>query len=132
MNILIVEDDAAMRRLLRDALHRAGHHVLERPDGHEALAIAEREALDAMILDKEMPGPNGLDLLSLLRTHFPALPVIFVTAFGGPQVAAEATRRGAYRYVEKPFRVGTILDTLDSIDRERPPSERGRPSAGSS
>jgi len=131
MKVLIVEDDAAMRRLLRDALHRAGHRVLERPDGSEALAVAEREGLDAMILDKEMPGPNGLELLSLFRNRLPGVAVIFVTAFGGPQVAAEATRRGAYRYVEKPFRVGTILDTLDSIERDLPRKEPGHPPAGS-
>jgi two-component system, NtrC family, response regulator AtoC len=119
MKVLLVEDDFAMRRLLRDALHRAGHRVLERPDGSEAVAVAEREEPDAMILDKEMPGPNGLDILSLLRSRVPTLPVIFVTAFGGPHVAAEARRRGAYRYVEKPFRLGAILDTLAAIERDR-------------
>jgi len=78
-------------------------------------ALAERERFDAVILDKQLPGPNGLDLLSFLRKRLPAVPVIFVTAFGGPGVAMEAARRGAYSYLEKPFRIATVLDTLAAI-----------------
>lgn len=115
MTVLIVEDDASMRALLRDVLERAGHRVIERPDGTDLRAVAEHERFDAVILDKEMPGPNGLDLLSFLRTRRPAAPVILVTAFGGPRVAEEAARRGAYSYLEKPFRVATILDTLAAV-----------------
>ncbi|MBI2219218.1 MAG: response regulator [Candidatus Rokubacteria bacterium] len=113
--MLIIEDDDAMRALLRDVLERAGHHVIERADGTELAALAERERFDAVILDKELPGPNGLDLLSFLRTRLPAVPVILVTAFGGLAVAKEAARRGAYSYLEKPFRVATILDTLAAV-----------------
>jgi DNA-binding NtrC family response regulator len=115
MKVLIVEDDGAMRALLRDALERVGHRVIERPDGTDLPDLARHERFDAVILDKEMPGPNGLELLSFLRNRLPAVPVILVTAFGGLDVAKEAARRGAYSYVEKPFRMATILDTLDAV-----------------
>jgi DNA-binding NtrC family response regulator len=115
MTVLIVEDDEAMRRLLRDALERAGHRVLERGDGKDVPFLADHEAFDVVVLDKEMPGQNGLEVLSSLRRRLPRVPVILVTAFGGPAVASEAARRGAYRYLEKPFRIGELLDTLAGL-----------------
>jgi CheY-like chemotaxis protein len=117
MRVLIIEDDSAMRALLEDVLERIGHRVIALADGTELPSVVERERFDVVILDKEMPGPNGLDLLSFLRHRRPAAPVIFVTAFGGPDVAEEAARRGAYSYLEKPFRVGTIIDTLAAVPR---------------
>jgi CheY-like chemotaxis protein len=127
MTVVIVEDDAAMRALLEDVLERVGHRVIALPDGTGLTNIAEHEQFDAVILDKEMPGPNGLDLLSYLRHRRPDVPVIFVTAFGGPDVAEDATRRGAWSYIEKPFRIGTILDAIDAVPRYRfgaEPSQR--------
>jgi DNA-binding NtrC family response regulator len=112
MTVLIIDDDGDLRALLRDLLERARYRVIELPDGTGLPDLTERERFDAVILDKELPGPKGLDLLSFLRKRLPAVPVIFVTAFGGPSVAEEAARRGASRYVEKPFRVSTILDSL--------------------
>jgi DNA-binding NtrC family response regulator len=119
MTVVIVEDDAAMRALLEDVLERVGHRVIALPDGSGLTNVAEHEQFDAVILDKEMPGPNGLDLLSYLRHRRPDVPVIFVTAFGGPGVAEEATRRGAWSYIEKPFRIGTILDAVDAVPQYR-------------
>ena len=119
MTVVIVEDDGAMRALLEDVLERAGHRVIALSDGTGLTGVAEHEDFDAVILDKEMPGPNGLDLLSYLRHRRPDVPVIFVTAFGGPNVADEATRRGAWSYIEKPFRVATILDAVDAVPRYR-------------
>jgi DNA-binding response OmpR family regulator len=114
MTVLIVEDDSAMRALLRDVLQRAGHRVMERPDGADLPALAAHESFDAVIVDKELPGSDGLDLLSFLRAHRPAVPVVVVTAFGGPDVAEEAARRGAHRYHEKPFSMSALLETLES------------------
>jgi DNA-binding NtrC family response regulator len=115
MRVLIIEDDSAMRAVLRDVLELEGYRVTERADGGDLPALAEREHFDAVILDKEIPGCNGLDLLALLRRRRPAVPVIFVTAFGGRGVADEAARRGAFSYLEKPFRIATVLDTLATI-----------------
>jgi DNA-binding NtrC family response regulator len=119
MRVLIIEDDVAMRALLRDVLMRAGYGVIERGSGADLTTLVEREVFDAVVLDKEMPGVNGLELLSFLRHRLPAVPVIFVTAFGGPTVAEEAARRGAFCYLEKPFRVATVLDTLAAVPQYR-------------
>lgn len=115
MTVLIIEDEADMRALLRDVLERERHRVIDRPDGTDLPQLVESEEFDVVILDKEMPGPNGVDLLAFLRQRCPTVPVIFVTAFGGPRVADEAMRRGAYSYLEKPFRMSTILDVLAAV-----------------
>lgn len=113
--LLIVDDDPGMGAMLRDFLEREGHRVIVESSGEGAIAAVEREQIDAVILDKEMPGMNGLDLLSFLRHRFPDKAIIFITAFGGPQVAEEAMRRGAARYLEKPFRVSELLQTVVTV-----------------
>jgi DNA-binding NtrC family response regulator len=116
--VLIVEDDAQMRALLRDFLRRGGYRVIEREDGAALTGVVESERIDAVVLDKEMPGANGLDLLSFLHARLPEVPVVFVTAFGGARVAAEALRRGAYRYIEKPFRVSAVVEAIGEATRD--------------
>lgn len=113
--VLVIDDDAHMRRVLKDFLARSGYRVLEAASGAAAVELAEAAPIDLVILDKEMPGMNGLDVLSLLQERWPSIPIIFVTAFGGPDVAEESRRRGARYYVEKPFRVGRILETVQAV-----------------
>lgn len=113
--VLVVDDDAQMRALLRDVLRHDGFRVIEGGSGPEALAELERARPDVVILDKEIPEPGGLDVLSWARRRFPELPVALVTAFGGPAVAEEALRRGASLYLEKPFRLGRILEFIRSV-----------------
>jgi CheY-like chemotaxis protein len=108
---MIVDDDAEMRALLRDTLERDGFDVRE-DSGGELVPLLERRAPDAIVLDKEMTGVNGLDLLSHIRQQHPGIPVILVTAFGGKDVEAEALRRGATYYIDKPFRVAQLLALL--------------------
>lgn len=113
--MLVIDDDPDMRRLLKDFLERDGHRVIEAPNGHHAILLVESEPIHVVILDKEMPGWNGLDVLSFLQQRWPSIPVIFITAFGGPDVAEESRRRGARYYVEKPFRVGRIIATVQAV-----------------
>jgi DNA-binding NtrC family response regulator len=113
--VLVIDDDPDMRRLLKDFLELDGLRVVEAADGGHAIFLVESEPIHVVILDKEMPGMNGLDVLSLLQERWPSIPIIFVTAFGGPDVAEESRRRGARYYVEKPFRVGRILETVQAV-----------------
>ena len=110
-SVMIVDDDAEMRALLRDALERDGFDVSE-DAGDQLVPLLERWAPDAIVLDKQMAGVNGLDLLSYIRRRHPSLPVIVVTAFGGTEVEAEALKRGATYYIDKPFRVAQLLAML--------------------
>jgi DNA-binding NtrC family response regulator len=127
MTVLIIEDDHDMRALLRDVLEREGHRVIGRKDGMHLPTLVETESFDVAIVDKELPGPSGLELLSFLQKQLPAVPVILITAFGGPDIKNEAARRGAYSYVEKPFRVATILDTVATVSTRRRKEDPGPP-----
>jgi len=109
VTVLVVDDDPAMRALLRDWLERAGYHVLESESAEQFLAEAQRVRAGAVILDKEMPGLGGLEALRRLRRQGQDAPVILVTAFGGQRVADEALRLGAQAYLEKPFSLGALL-----------------------
>jgi len=106
---LVVDDDPAMRALLRDWLEREGFRVLEEPSGERLLALAQGTRFDVVILDKEMPGLGGFDVLPAFRRRRPEVPVILVTAFGGALVAEEALKLGAQQYLEKPFQFRALI-----------------------
>jgi len=110
--ILLVDDDPAMRAMLRDFLAGAGFRTQEAADTDELLALVPRVAPAAIILDHELPGDWGLEILSTLRRQWPHIPVIVITAFGGPRLRAEAIRLGAAGYLDKPFRVSELLAVL--------------------
>lgn len=113
--VLVIDDDPEMRAMLKHVLEREGLRVLEESSGAGAIAVVESARLDAVILDKEMPGVGGFDLLAFLRRRCPETPVIVITAFGGPRAAKEALRLGAARYLEKPFRVAQLLEALRAV-----------------
>ncbi|MCI0546540.1 MAG: response regulator [Candidatus Rokubacteria bacterium] len=117
--VMVIDDDAEMRAVLRDYLTRERFSVCEEPSGERVITTLESVRPDVIVLDKEMPGTNGLDLLSYIGRRFPRIPVILVTAFGGQGVRAEALRRGAASYIEKPFRVAALLDTLRAVTERR-------------
>jgi DNA-binding NtrC family response regulator len=119
--VLVVDDDPAMRALLRDWLERAGYRVLEEPSGERLLAAASSGRFDIVILDKEMSEPGGLEVLPDFRAQCPRVPVILITAFGGSRVAEEARRLGAYRYLEKPFQLAAILQAVREAEGDPMP-----------
>lgn len=116
--VLVIDDDQEMRAVLRDFLEREGHRVIEESSGEGAIATTALERVDAVILDKEMPGIHGFEFLSFLRRRWPDMPVILITAFGGSRVAEEAFHRGATRYLEKPFRVAELLGAVRTVIEE--------------
>lgn len=116
--ILVIDDDEEMLAVLKAFLEREGHRVLEHSRGEWAIAAAECERVDAVILDKELPRMNGFDLLAFFRRRWPEVPVILITAFGGQRVKEEALRLGAARYLEKPFRVAELLDAVHALTRK--------------
>jgi DNA-binding NtrC family response regulator len=113
--VLVVDDDDEMRALLRRTLEFDGYEVTERDRGTHVLEALRGAPFDLIILDKEMPGLTGLDLLPILRREFPQVPVVLVTAFGGRQIASSALRLGAASYLEKPFRLGQLRDVIDGL-----------------
>jgi two-component system nitrogen regulation response regulator GlnG len=102
-HILVADDEPSMRWLLERVLRQAGHSVTVVEDGAGALAHAGGEPYDLAFIDVRMPGLDGLEVLSRLRTLAPDTAVIVMTAHGSVRSAVEAMQRGAYDYLTKPF-----------------------------
>jgi nitrogen regulation protein NR(I) len=101
--VLIVEDEANMRRVLGALLRRAGYRILEAVDGQRALELLEAEPVDAVLSDLKMPHMNGLELLEAVQHRHPSVPFILLTAYGTIGSAVEALKQGAFDYLTKPF-----------------------------
>ena len=116
--VLVVDDDPAMRALLRDWLERDGFRVIDEPSADRLLLTGGATSLDVVVLDKEMPGRGGFDVLPTFRRQCPEVPVILITAFGGGAVAQEAMRLGARTYLEKPFQLRALLEAVREATRD--------------
>jgi two-component system, NtrC family, response regulator AtoC len=102
-NILIVEDEPRMRRLLEITLGEDGHNVQTADDAEKGLAFLRREPADLVVTDLKLPGMNGLEFLQEGKRLNPALPFIVMTAYGSVETAVDAMKAGASDYVLKPF-----------------------------
>jgi len=123
--LLVVEDDQEMRDLLMDMLSGEGFLAESAGDGAEALIRLRADTFAAVLLDKNMPGLSGLDLLPSLRTMCPNTPIILTTAFGDAETQQEAVSKGAHAYLPKPF---TTQSLLDAIRRALEPRHSAAPS----
>ncbi len=102
--ILIADDEASIRFVLRESLEDAGHAVAEAASGDEARELLGREHFDVAFLDVRMPGASGLELLDEVRAREPEGPVVVImTAQNTFDNAIEAMKRGAFDYLPKPF-----------------------------
>ena len=107
--ILIVDDEAGMRKGLGSILRRAGYLVSEAPGGTEAADHLGRDVFDLVITDLKMEPLSGLDLLRLVKQMSPEVEVILMTAFGTIETAVEAMKLGAFDFITKPFQKEEIL-----------------------
>lgn len=119
--VLIVDDDEAVREILKQALLMRGFHVITAADGNQAMDTIARKALDVIILDLLMPNRDGLAVLRDLQHIAGAPPVIFMTGNASPQVREEAVTLGADRFLLKPFELRQLLEELDAIVAIRSP-----------
>ena len=118
--ILVVEDDAAIRTALVDALEYAGHEPIHCADGCEALRLAREADPDLMLLDVMLPKMNGFQVLEELRKQRPTMPVIMVTARGAEEERVRGLENGADDYVVKPFSPRELLARVDAVLRRTP------------
>jgi len=102
-NILIVEDEAKMRRILELNLGDDGFTTLSAEDAEPGLKLLQQGSVDLVVTDLKLPGMNGLEFLQAVRRFNAALPVVVMTAFGTVETAVEAMKAGASDYVLKPF-----------------------------
>ena len=108
MNILIIDDEASLRRTLRITLETMSHHVAEASDAASALTLLGHRPFDLAFLDLRLGGEQGLDLLPELLRLTSGLNVVVITAYATVTSAVEAMRRGAFDYIEKPFDVDQL------------------------
>lgn len=121
--ILVVEDDAAIRQGILDALGFEGYDTLSAGTFEEGLRMAREVGHELLLLDLVLPGGDGLDLLAEVRLARPTLPVIVLTARGAENDRVKGLRLGADDYVVKPFSVKELLARVEAVLRrsaERP------------
>jgi DNA-binding NtrC family response regulator len=101
--ILIIDDEANMRRILRIILEDAGHSVIEASGVTTAVHEISTGQFDLVITDKKMPDGDGFEILRYCRENEPSLPVVILTAFATVELAVEAMQAGAFDFISKPF-----------------------------
>ena len=111
--ILIVDDEMGVRRLMRRQLEERGYGVTEASNGLEAIEKLHSTAFSLIVMDIRMPGIDGLEALARIKEIDARLPVIIMTAHGTTETAIEATKRGAFEYYLKPFDPHELLRTVE-------------------
>ncbi len=135
--ILIVDDEATIRASLVESLTREGYEITAAETGEEALAKCHSTKFDLVITDLKLPGVSGLEILQALRNQGNGTPVILMTAYGDVDTAVSAMRLGAYNFIPKPFKLGTmktqvraalkatnIIETVVSEREEKPAPQK--------
>ncbi len=110
--LLIVDDERSIRDALVQVFEYEGHDVRGAADGPEGLAAAATLRPDVVFLDVKMPGMDGLEVLERLRESDPSALVVMISGHGTIDTAVEATRKGAYDFLEKPLDTDRLLVTL--------------------
>jgi DNA-binding response OmpR family regulator len=121
--ILTIEDDAAVRRGIVDALRFAGYETIEAADGKTGLEMASRREFDLLLLDLVLPERDGFEILAEVRRLRPTLPIIILSARGEEADRVRGLKDGADDYVIKPFSVKELLARVEAVLRrtaERP------------
>ena len=113
-NILIVEDEEAIRRVLKKVLSEddSKNNILEASDGVEAINKIKTENLQLVICDIKMPKKDGLDVLNFLKSYDDKIPIIMISGHGDLKTAVMAMRKGAFDYIEKPPDLNNLLSSV--------------------
>ena len=118
--VLVIDDEAAIRDSLKMILEYEGYEVLTAATGEEGIAQAEREAPDLVFLDVKMPVMDGLEVLQRLRHLVEVMPIVVVSGHGTVSTAVEATKLGAFDFIEKPLERERVLVTVrNAVDSRR-------------
>lgn len=113
-NILIADDSANMRLILKDILHRSGYTVVgEAKDGAEAVSLFDKLSPDAALIDLSMPEMDGLEALRSIKAAHEEARVVMISMLGQQELVIDALRAGASDFIIKPFQTERVLDALN-------------------
>lgn len=112
LKVLIVDDQPGVRFLLDILVRECGHATYLAENGLEAIEKARSICPDLVFMDVRMPLTGGLEALGIIKKTNPQIQVIIMTAYGSEQTVSDALKKGAWRYIDKPFDVNDIKELL--------------------
>jgi two-component system, OmpR family, response regulator len=122
MRILVVEDDIEAQRYLVNGLREAGHVVDDAADGDIGLTLALSRQYDVAIVDRMLPGLDGLKLVGEIREHGNTMPVLFLSALSEIDERVKGLKAGGDDYLTKPYAFAELLARIDALMRRRHPA----------
>jgi len=126
VNVLLVEDDPSVRGAVERALRGAGHKVDQQISGDKGLAAATANPYDAIVLDRGLPGLDGIEVCRRLRAAGNNVPILMLTARAAVTERVEGLDAGADDYVVKPFALDELLARLRAFERRSPATGQAR------
>lgn len=122
--ILVADDEKSIRLTIQQALSTQGYKVNTAVDGRTALEQLKTDSIDLLLLDIQMPGMDGVEVLKLAMSQQPSLKVIMVSAHGSIDSAVDAMKLGAVDYLQKPFTPSELREAVDRVlNREAMPAD---------
>jgi len=126
MRILFADDETSIQELMRIELPRLGHEATVCPDGRTALAALDRTSYDCVIVDLDMPGAGGLEVIARVRETSPDTETVIITGKSSVESAVAAVRHGVFDYLTKPCKLADIQAVLERVRRKRELTSRLR------
>ena len=117
MRILVIEDDKDVASFIRNGLAQAGCNVDHAANGKDGLFLATTEAYDALVVDRMLPGVDGLTLIRTLRASKNTTPVLILSALGEVDDRVKGLKAGGDDYLVKPFAFSELLARLEALER---------------
>lgn len=115
VRILVVDDEATVRKLLCQRLSREGHQCEEADGAEQALEKLKANPADVMILDIKMPGKSGMELLPEIKASYPDTAVMMATALNDINISIQCMKEGAYDYICKPFNLTEVVLSVEGV-----------------
>jgi len=119
MRILFADDEPSIQELMRIELPRLGHEATVCPDGRTALAALELTSYDCVLVDLDMPGAGGMEVVARVRETAPDTEAVIITGKSSVETAIEAVRQGVFDYLTKPCRLADIQAVLERVRKKR-------------
>ncbi|NTV58332.1 MAG: response regulator, partial [Deltaproteobacteria bacterium] len=126
VRVLVTDDERPIREGCHRVLTGKGYAVLLAENGQMALELLEKEPVDILLLDLKMPVLGGEEVLEIVQTLYPQLPVIIITGHGTVDTAVQCMKKGAYDFITKPFQLDPFLIVVKRAADKRRLEEKAR------